>query len=124
MKYRAVIFDMYETLVTQLRRPLYYGTQIAGDSGLSPEAFLPGWRSTEEARSTGRQTFDDVIASLMKEHGVYTPQRYRQVVEKRFATAGYNTLVTALITSMSSTAIQIASRRYWYPLICAGTPIS
>lgn len=85
MKYRAVIFDMYETLVTQLRSPLYYGTQIAGDSGLSPEAFLPGWRSTEEARSTGRQTFEDVIALLLKEHGVYTPQRYRQVVEKRFA---------------------------------------
>ena len=35
------------------------------------------------------------------------------VVPNRFATAGYSTFVTALMTSMSSTAIMIASRRYW-----------
>ena len=34
------------------------------------------------------------------------------VVAKRFATAGYSTLVTALITYMSFTAMRIASRRY------------
>lgn len=46
------------------------------------------------------------------------------VVQKRLATSGYSTFVTALITSMSFTAIMMASRRYWYPLMCAGTPIS
>ena len=34
------------------------------------------------------------------------------VVEKRRATSGYSTLVTALMTSMSSTASKMASRRY------------
>ena len=29
MPIQAVIFDMYETLVTQFYSPLYYGTQIA-----------------------------------------------------------------------------------------------
>lgn len=85
MKYQAVIFDMYETLVTQLRSPLYYGTQIAQDLGVSPEAFLPGWRSTEEARATGKLTFEEVMAMLLREHGIYTLQRYQQVVEKRIA---------------------------------------
>ena len=34
------------------------------------------------------------------------------VVENRLATSGYSTLVTALMTSISSTAMIIASRRY------------
>lgn len=82
---RAVIFDMYETLVTQFRSPLYYGTQIAEDLGLAPEVFLPGWRATEESRATGKQTFEEVIMQLMKAHGCYTPRRHREIVEKRMA---------------------------------------
>lgn len=84
-KIRAVIFDMYETLVTQFCSPLYYGTQIALDLGLAPEAFLPGWRSTEEERATGTLTFGAVMERLMKEQGIYTPQRHGEVVEKRTA---------------------------------------
>ena len=34
------------------------------------------------------------------------------VVENRLATSGYSTLVTALMTSMSCTAIRMSSRRY------------
>lgn len=82
---QAVIFDMYETLVTQFSGPLYYGTQIARDLGLAPEAFLPGWRATEAYRATGKLTFEEVIAQLMKEHGLYSSEKHRQVVEKRLA---------------------------------------
>ena len=85
MRYRAVIFDMYETLVTQLRSPLYYGTQMAQDMGLAPEVFLPGWRKTEEVRATGRATFEEVVEKLMGEHGVYTPELYHKVVNRRLA---------------------------------------
>ena len=45
MSIQAVIFDMYETLVTQFCSPLYYGTQIAEDLGLRAEEFLPGRRA-------------------------------------------------------------------------------
>ena len=82
---RAVIFDMYETLVTQFESPLYYGSQIARDLGLVPEDFLPGWRATEEHRATGRLTFEAVMEQLMRKHGIYTPEKHRQVVEKRKA---------------------------------------
>lgn len=85
VKIRAVIFDMYETLVTQFCSPLYYGAQIAQDLGLTPEVFLPGWRSTEEARATGKKTFEEVITQLLHAHGIYTPQRHQRVVEKRIA---------------------------------------
>ena len=82
---KAIIFDMYETLVTQLRSPLYYGTQMAQDMGLAPEVFLPGWRKTEEARATGWATFEEVVETLLGEHGVYTPELYRKVVNRRLA---------------------------------------
>jgi len=82
---RAVIFDMYETLVTQFDSPLYYGTQIAGDLGLTPEEFLPGWRRTEEARATGKLTFEAVMEQLLRQHNLYTPALHRQVVDKRTA---------------------------------------
>ena len=85
MKIQAVIFDMYETLVTQFESPLYYGTQIAQDLGLAPEEFLPGWRAMEEQRATGKLTFEAVMETLMRECGVYTPQRHRQVVDRRIA---------------------------------------
>ena len=82
---QAVIFDMYETLVTQFCSPMYYGLQIAEDLGLTPEEFLPGWRRTEKARATGGLTFEEVMEQLMKEHGVYTPEKHRQVVQRRVA---------------------------------------
>ena len=82
-KIQAVIFDMYETLVTQFCSPLYYGTQIALDLGLAPGAFLPGWRRTEEARATGKLTFEETMEQLMKTHGLYTPELHSQVVSKR-----------------------------------------
>ena len=75
---RAVIFDMYETLVTQFCSPLYYGSEIARDLGLSPVEFLPGWRATEETRATGKLTFEDTMEQLMKAHGIYIPELHRQ----------------------------------------------
>ena len=82
---KAVIFDMYETLVTQLQSPLYYGTQIAQDLGLAPEAFLPEWRNTEEDRATGKQTFEEVMEMLMRQQGIYTRELHTRVVERRIA---------------------------------------
>lgn len=85
MSIQAVIFDMYETLVTQFCSPLYYGTEIAHDLGLRPEEFLPGWRVTEEARATGKLTFEDTIERLLRSHGIFSEGLHRRVVEKRMA---------------------------------------
>lgn len=82
---RAVIFDMYETLVTQFCSPLYYGAQIAGDLGLTPDDFLPGWRETDEARATGKLTFEEVIESLLHRHGIYTPELFQRITDRRIA---------------------------------------
>ena len=84
-KIQAVIFDMYETLVTQLQSPLYYGSQIAQDLGLAPEIFLPDWRKTEEDRATGKRTFEEVMEMLMRQHGIYTQENHGRVVKRRIA---------------------------------------
>ena len=67
--------------MTQFCSPLYYGTEIARDLGLSPEGFLPGWRATELDRATGKLTFEETMEQLMKSHGVYSPEKHRQVVQ-------------------------------------------
>lgn len=85
MKIKAVIFDMYETLVTQFESPLYYGAQIAQDLGLAPEEFLPGWRGAQEAWSLGQLTLEEVLALCLKEHGIYTPELHQRIVDKRKA---------------------------------------
>lgn len=85
MNIRAVIFDMYETLVTQLQSPLYYGTQIAQDLGLKPEEFLPDWRETEADRTTGKRTFEEVMEQLLYQYGIYTPETHSRVVNRRIA---------------------------------------
>ena len=51
---QAVIFDMYETLITHYRSPLYFGAQMAADAGITEEAFQVIWQQTEIARSTGK----------------------------------------------------------------------
>ena len=82
---KAVIFDMYETLITQFESPLYYGAQIAEDIGLPTEVFLPDWRATDYDRSTGKKTLEEVIEALLKEHNRYSEELYHKIVEKRIA---------------------------------------
>ena len=41
---RAVIFDMYETLITHYESPLYFGAEMAKDAGISKEDFYIHWR--------------------------------------------------------------------------------
>ena len=51
---KAVIFDMYETVITHYECPLYFGKQMAFDAGIEEEKFQKTWRATEEERTTGR----------------------------------------------------------------------
>lgn len=40
---KAVIFDMYETLITLFESPLYLGTQMASDAGIEEAKFQEIW---------------------------------------------------------------------------------
>lgn len=80
---RAVIFDMFETLITHYQSPLYFGTQMAKDAGIPEDRFLPLWHSTECGRSIGKRTFEEVIESILRENQCYSEKLLKHITEKR-----------------------------------------
>lgn len=62
---RAVIFDMFETLITHYHSPLHFGAQMAEDAGIIEERFQALWRPTEYERTIGKLTLEEVFVFLM-----------------------------------------------------------
>lgn len=82
---KAVIFDMYETLITLYASPVYFGTQIAEDIGISVDVFRREWDSREEERSTGKVSFEEILEMIMRKNKCYSEELLKKVVEKRIA---------------------------------------
>ena len=74
---KAVIFDMYETLITHYESPLYFGTQMAHDAGIEEEIFLETWHSSEEDRTLGKITFEEILERILKENGCYSESKLK-----------------------------------------------
>lgn len=83
---RAVIFDMYETLITHFNTPLYFGAQMAEEVGIPIEKFLPLWRSTEDDRTVGKLALEEVLSMILKENHCYSEELVYKMAEKRTAT--------------------------------------
>ena len=83
---RAVIFDMYETLITHYKCPLYFGAQMAADAGISEKIFQALWRPTESDRSIGKIQTEEVIEMILKGNGCYTDALLEKIVQKRIST--------------------------------------
>ncbi len=88
---RAVLFDMYETLCSHYRCPLYFGAQIAQDWGVEEQAFFRLWRdgALEHARTTGQLTLEELLGQIAADCGIREPARrdtlIRLASEKRRA---------------------------------------
>lgn len=80
---KAVIFDMYETLITLFESPVYFSTQMAEDAGIPEEDFRQIWRATEEDRTTGKVRVEEVVARILKEKGCFTEKKLQRIMEKR-----------------------------------------
>ena len=48
---KAVIFDMYETLITQYGGPVYFRAQMAADAGIDPMLFDALWIPSENGKA-------------------------------------------------------------------------
>lgn len=83
--FRAVIFDMFETLATFFETPLYFGAQIAKDAGISEESFNALWRPTEHARSIGEMTLEQTLEMILRENQCYSEKLLKDIVAKRVA---------------------------------------
>jgi len=80
---KAVIFDMFETLISYHTCPIYFGTQMAEDAGIPTVEFLEKWRATDYDRSTGIITVEEVLEQILKEFGCYSEELLQELVGKR-----------------------------------------
>ena len=80
---RAVIFDMFETLITHFDAPLYMGKQIAADIGISEAKFREIWDTSDDDRTLGKRTVEDVIEEILRVNDRFTPELFDTVITKR-----------------------------------------
>ena len=72
---KAVIFDMYETLITLFDSPLYFGTQMASDAGIAEERFQETWRAEEKNRTTGKITLEELLEKILRENNCFSEEK-------------------------------------------------
>lgn len=82
---KAVIFDMFETLITHYESPLYFGSQMAVDVGIPEDKFQALWRPTEYERTVGKLTLEQALKFILKENQCYSEELLNMLVEKRKA---------------------------------------
>lgn len=101
---RAVIFDMFETLITHYNSPLYFGTQMAGDAGIPEEKFQVLWRPTEYERTIGKLTLEKTLEIILRENDCYSETLLKKIIEKRIAAKEecFKHLHSEIITMLSA----------------------
>ena len=82
---KAVIFDMFETLVTLFEGRTYWGENIAEDVGADPTEFRREWHAIEKDRSCGRYTIEEGLEVVLKKFGLYSPEKVALAASKRIA---------------------------------------
>ena len=80
---KAVIFDMFETLVTLFVGKTYFSEDIAADVGVPLEKFRKEWHVIEHERSIGKYTIEEGLELVLKSLGVYSPEVLKLVVNNR-----------------------------------------
>lgn len=80
---KAVIFDMFETLVTLFAGPVYMGKQIAEEIGITESKFREIWNPTDEDRTLGKRTLEDVIEESLRVNDRYCQELFDSIIMKR-----------------------------------------
>ena len=82
---RAVIFDMFETLITHYQSPLYFGVHMAKNAGIPEEKFLALWKPPDTSRTIGEMTLEEVLERIFRENQCYSEKLLKEITEKRVA---------------------------------------
>lgn len=80
---KAVVFDMFETLVTLFTGRTYFSEDIAADLGLDANLFRKEWHTIEKERSVGKYTIEQGLEIVLKRLGVYSKEKVDLIVSKR-----------------------------------------
>lgn len=81
---KAVIFDMYETLITHYDCPLYFNAEMAKDAEIDVIKFQRTWHGAENDRTIGKLTLEEVIEKILRENNCYTEEKFNKIVQKRY----------------------------------------
>ena len=82
---KAVIFDMYETLITHYNSPLYFGAEMAQDAGIPKEKFFTLWRGLDHERTVGRLELEELLSRILGENECFSEELLNKLVAKRVA---------------------------------------
>lgn len=82
---KAVIFDMYETLITLHACPLYFSGEMAADAGIPVEDFRAAWYPSEMDRTLGKLTLEQALMLVLEQFGCYSEELLALMGEKRRA---------------------------------------
>lgn len=66
---KAVIFDLYETLITEWVSRKYLSSQCAQDLGIDPSLFRNIWNSRHFDMDTGRLSYRQVLSEILASAG-------------------------------------------------------
>ena len=80
---KAVIFDMFETLITLFTEQTYFGEDAASDAGVDPVLYRKVWHENEKDRTTGKMTIEEGIGETLQKLGVYSDELLKTIVGKR-----------------------------------------
>ena len=80
---KAVIFDMFETLVTLFTGRTYFSEHIAADLNQPIEVFRKCWHETEKDRTLGKYSMEEGLAITLKNLGAYSPENVQLICRKR-----------------------------------------
>ncbi|MBR6316654.1 MAG: HAD-IA family hydrolase [Lachnospiraceae bacterium] len=80
---KAVVFDMFETLVSLFDGKIYFGEDIAADVGADPKLFRKEWHAIEEDRSIGKYTIEEGLRIVLKKLDLYSEEMVSLAASKR-----------------------------------------
>ena len=80
---KAVVFDMFETLVSLFIGRTYYSEDISADVGIDTESFSREWHKTEKRRSIGELTIEEALTEVLKKLNIYSEEKVRLAAGNR-----------------------------------------
>lgn len=114
MKYKAVVFDLFETLITEWGHKKYTKNEMCADLMLERNAFDLYWNEKENDRYTGRMSFEESIRYVLKKlQKDVSGEIISSVIKKRIQTKSacfdnINNDVLILLDTLKANGIKIA----------------
>ena len=87
MEYKAVIFDLFETLITEWGHKKYTKREMCSDLGVEKEIFDTYWEEKEEERYLGNIDFRDSLLYVCEKTGKQVEEStLSEILDKRIET--------------------------------------